>query len=61
VIAGALIGVMLAGVLQWFGFGIGVGGSVGRMTMDFEVDDDQLFWDVSYHFTGVMAHVAVYF
>jgi hypothetical protein len=40
---------------------VGFGGSVGRMNMEFEVDDDQLFWDVSHHFTGVMAHVAVYF
>ena len=40
---------------------VGFGGSVGRMTMDFEVDDDQLFWDLSHRYTGVMAHVAVYF
>jgi hypothetical protein len=40
---------------------VGFGGSIGRMTMDFEVDDDQLFWDVSHRFSGVMAHVAVYF
>ena len=40
---------------------VGFGGSVGRLTMDFELDDDKLFWDVSHHFTAVMAHVAVYF
>lgn len=40
---------------------VGFGGSVGRMVLDVEVDDDQLFWDVNHQFRGVMAYVAVYF
>ena len=40
---------------------VGFGGSVGRMVLDVEVDDDQLFWDVNHRFSGVMAYVAVYF
>jgi hypothetical protein len=40
---------------------VGFGGSIGRMVLDVEADDDQLFWDVSHRFQGVMGYVAVYF
>jgi len=40
---------------------VGFGGSLGRMSLDVEVDDDKFFWDVSQRFTGIMAHVTVYF
>jgi hypothetical protein len=40
---------------------VGFGGSLGRMVLDVEADDDQLFWDVNHRFHGVMAYVAVYF
>jgi len=40
---------------------VGFGGSIVRTTMDFELDDDQLFWDVSHSFSGITAYVAVYF
>ena len=40
---------------------VGFGGSIGRMVLDVEAQDDQLFWDVNHRFHGVMAYVAVYF
>jgi hypothetical protein len=40
---------------------VGFGGSLGRLVIDVEADDDRLFWDVNHRFTGVMGYVAFYF